>query len=55
MIVEGREINGQHIYIDTDTNEIIKQFLNEDKDKEYIKWCTEHRYVEDLQINNLEK
>lgn len=34
-------------------NKIIKQFLNEDK--EYIKWCTEHRYVEDLQINNLEK
>lgn len=26
MIVEGREINGQHIYIDTDTNEIITDY-----------------------------
>lgn len=33
-------------------DKIIKQFLNEDKDEEYIKWCIEHGYIEDLQINN---
>lgn len=30
-------------------NKIIKQFLNEDKDKDYIRWCIEHGYTEDLQ------
>lgn len=29
-------------------NRIIDWFLNEDKDKEYIIWCTEHGYTEDL-------
>ena len=29
-------------------NKIIKWFLNEDKDKEYIIWCIKHGYTEDI-------
>ena len=28
MIIEGREINGQRIYIDTDTHEIVTSYAN---------------------------
>lgn len=29
-------------------NKIIEWFLNENKDKEYITWCIEHGYTEDI-------
>lgn len=29
-------------------NKFIRWFLNETKDEEYIKWCVEHEYTEDL-------
>lgn len=33
-------------------NKFVRWFLNEAKDEEYIRWCTEHGYIEDLQVNN---